>query len=302
MDENNNYNLFGEGNNEKSLEQKNKDLDKKLISLYRLHSSKFHKIKNTKTSDDLLNIHVNIFKKSNQEKISNPRNIDNSMTRFRKKIAFKFRFINSLNNISPKKQIASKFKSQTNKMNKILKFSKSIPDVLLNEFKTIQSDDKINNNNKIKYQYQIQTNNNTNNNIINGYIGNNSSFKANRYSGNIYDYYKSDRPIYVSNNLFKIEKKFNFEENTTNNDININNNKFHNDKLKILNNDEKYNLASIKKNKLLYNRNQDNKYNKEDNKTDNIKNLFYNNKLKKLKISKTKSKSDSIIKLSSLLS
>ena len=81
----NNYNLFGDNNNEKSLEQKNKDLDKKLISLYRFHSSKFHKHKNIQNPDDLLNIHSNIFKKSNQEKLSNPRNNDNSMTKLRKK-------------------------------------------------------------------------------------------------------------------------------------------------------------------------------------------------------------------------
>ena len=56
----NNYNLFGDSNNEKSLEQKNKDLDKKLISLYRLHSSKFHKHKNIQNPDDLLNTGIDI--------------------------------------------------------------------------------------------------------------------------------------------------------------------------------------------------------------------------------------------------
>ena len=277
----NNYNLFGDNNNEKSLEQKNKDLDKKLISLYRLHSSKFHKHKNIQNPDDLLNIHSNIFKKSNQEKLSNPRNNDNSMTKLRKKIAFKFRFLNSsnsVNNISPKKLKIFNFRKRINKMNKILKISKSIRDKMFKDLYTIKSDDMKNNN-------------------IYGY---NYSFKAQRYSGNIYNYYKSDRPININihNNALKIKSNFNFEYNTCLNHNKDVNNK--SDNFKIENNNEKNIMIENKKIKLD-DHSKDNKDNnfKSINNDSTIQNRFYRNQFHKFKISK--SKGDNLIKLSSLL-
>jgi hypothetical protein len=60
---NTNNDFFGKFHNEKSLEKKNKDLDKQLVYLYRLHSSKFHKQKNIKLKDDLINMRLNLLQK-----------------------------------------------------------------------------------------------------------------------------------------------------------------------------------------------------------------------------------------------
>ena len=110
-----NNSIFGEINNEKSLEQKNFDLDKKLVSLYKFHSDKFHKPKFIKLKDDLLNMRLNLLKKSEIEKLNSKNN--NSVSRLRQKIAFKFRFMNKTNNNKNKKLI--NYKKQNERMNKI---------------------------------------------------------------------------------------------------------------------------------------------------------------------------------------
>ena len=266
---NKNNDYFGDFNNEQSLEQKNKDLDRKLISLYRLHSSKFHKQKDIKLKDDLLNMRLNLLKKEDIEKINSKNN--NSVNRLRQKMAFKFRFMNNIDNkISSKKKIKN-YKKQNEKMNKILKISKSIPDVLYKEIKTM----KTNNNKKINNKKSINNVKNIENNSNHGFS---SSFKTHRYLGNIYDYYKSNIPLYIKNNIL-------------NNNNNINN---------------KY-LFNIKE---LSHKNEDKdiyKSNKQDKVYKNIDEVNVNDiyKYKKNKIDRVnlgKQKGDSLIKLSSLLS
>ena len=184
-----NNSIFGEINNEKSLEQKNFDLDKKLVSLYKFHSDKFHKPKFIKLKDDLLNMRLNLLKKSEIEKLNSKNN--NSVSRLRQKIAFKFRFMNKTNNNKNKKLI--NYKKQNERMNKILKISKSIPDILYKEITIVRENEE---NNK--------ENNESNKNTIDQglYI----PLKSKRYSGNIYDYYKSDKPLYYHSNTIKGQK------------------------------------------------------------------------------------------------
>ena len=188
----NNNSIFGEVNNEKSLEQKNIDLDKKLISLYNFHSNKFHKPKFIKLKDDLLNMRLNLLKKSEIERLNSKNN--NSVSRLRQKIAFKFRFMNDANKNKNKKLI--NYKKQNEIMNKILKISKSIPDILYKEITTVR--EKIENN---KNNFE-----NSKNTIDHGlYI----PIKSKRYSGNIYDYYKSDIPLNYNSNTLKGQKSKN---------------------------------------------------------------------------------------------
>ena len=185
----NNNSVFGDVNNEKSLEKKNIDLDKKLISLYNFHSNKFHKPKFIKLKDDLLNMRLNLLKKSEIERLNSKNN--NSVSRLRQKIAFRFRFMNDSNKNKNKKLI--NYKKQNERMNKILKISKSIPDILYKEITTVR--EKIENN---KNNYE-----NSKNTIDNGlYI----PIKSKRYSGNIYDYYKSDIPLNYNSNTLKSQK------------------------------------------------------------------------------------------------
>ena len=268
---NKNNDYFGDFNNEQSLEQKNKDLDRKLISLYRLHSSKFHKQKDIKLKDDLLNMRLNLLKKEDIEKINSKNN--NSVNRLRQKMAFKFRFVNNIDNkISSKKKIKN-YKKQNEKMNKILKISKSIPDVLYKEIKTMKTN---NNNKKINNKKSINNVKNIENNSNHGFS---SSFKTHRYLGNIYDYYKSNIPLYIKNNILN------------NNNNNINN--------KYLFNIEE--LSHKNEDKDIY------KSNKQDKVYKNIDEVNVNDiyKYKKNKIDRVnlgKQKGDSLIKLSSLLS
>ena len=184
----NNNSIFGDVNNEKSLEKKNIDLDKKLISLYNFHSNKFHKPKFIKLKDDLLNMRLNLLKKSEIERLNSK---NNSVSRLRQKIAFRFRFMNDSNKNKNKKLI--NYKKQNERMNKILKISKSIPDILYKEITTVR--EKIENN---KNNFE-----NSKNTIDNGlYI----PIKSKRYSGNIYDYYKSDIPLNYNSNTLKSQK------------------------------------------------------------------------------------------------
>ena len=267
---NKNNEFFGDINNEKSLENKNKDLDNKLLSLYRLHSSKFHKKKDVKLKDDLLNMRLNLLKKSDIEKFNSK---NKSILRIRQKVAFKYRFMNALTNksISPEKKKITNFKKQNEKMNKILKISKSIPDVLYKEIKTMKTDEKNIKSNETNSESMPKNND----------YGFNSSFKTNRYLGNIYDYYKNNIPLYLRNN--------NIFVNNTN--INNNNNIARNNKL-IQNKDkDKYFSNSININKV-------NKSQKDINKKEDTKVKY--NKIKINKVNYGKGERDSFIKLSSL--
>ena len=268
---NKNNAFFGDINNEKSLENKNKDLDNKLLSLYRLHSSKFHKQKDVKLKDDLLNMRLNLLKKSDIEKYNSK---NNSILKLRQKVAFKYRFMNNLTNksISPEKKKMSNFKKQNEKMNKILKISKSIPDVLYKEIKTMKTDEK-NMRNIESNSESVQKSND---------YGFNSSFKTNRYLGNIYDYYKNNIPLYLKNNVFN------------NNNTNISNHIVYNNK-KILPNKEK-DIDKNSSNSL--NKNKVDKSHKDINKNEDIKGKY--NKIKISKINYGQGRRDSLIKLSSL--
>ena len=228
-----NNSIFGEINNEKSLEQKNFDLDKKLVSLYKFHSDKFHKLKFIKLKDDLLNMRLNLLKKSEIEKLNSKNN--NSVSRLRQKIAFKFRFMNKTNNNKNKKLI--NYKKQNERMNKILKISKSIPDILYKEITIVRENEE---NNK--------ENNESNKNTIDQglYI----PLKSKRYSGNIYDYYKSDKPLYYHSNTIKGQKSTKNKEqfnpsNKSKNTISI----INENKIDSSNNKRRKNFNKIKVNK-----------------------------------------------------
>jgi len=208
-------------NNETSLEQKNKDLDRKLVSLYKLHGSKFHKNKDVKLKDDLLHMRINLLKKSEIEKINSKNN--NSTSKLRQNIAFKFRFLNRINNnIKSKKRRISKFKKQDEKMRKILKISKSIPDILFKEIIAM----KINEDNNTK---NIENEKKKNENKLN------NTFKGQRYHGNIYDYYKLRIPL------------------CRNNDNNLNNkNSIESTSKTIISNKQNQNNLSLNKTNKLY--------------------------------------------------
>ena len=167
---NTNNDFFGNFNNEKSLEKKNKDLDKQLVYLYRLHSSKFHKQKNIKLKDDLINMRLNLLQKSEIEKSNSINN--NSKNNMRKKLAFKFRFINKIcnvNNLELKNKKRINYKKKDEKMNKILSISES---------------SKQNNEPAVNY-----------------------SLKSQRCSSNIYNYYKPSKPLFINSNMFNIRNK-----------------------------------------------------------------------------------------------
>jgi hypothetical protein len=191
-----NNSIFGEVNNEKSIEKKNNDLDKKLISLYQFHSNKFHKPKFIKLKDDLLNMRLNLSKKSELENLNSKNSI--SVSKLRQKIAFRFRFMNNIPSKNNNKPINQKkfinYKKQNDRMNRILKMSKSIPDILYKEIGTVRENEENIKNNFIE---------NSLNSIGHGLY---NSFKSKRYTGNIYNYYKSDRPLYFGSNTLIAEK------------------------------------------------------------------------------------------------
>ena len=191
-----NNSIFGDVNNEKSIEKTNNDLDKKLISLYQFHSNKFHKPKFIKLKDDLLNMRLNLSKKSELENLNSKNSI--SVSKLRQKIAFRFRFMNNNSNKNKNRPINQKklinYKKQNERMNKILKISKSIPDILYKEIGTVRENEE-----NIKNNFMENSLNTIEHGLYN-------SFKSKRYSGNIYDYYKSDRPLYFGSNTLIVEK------------------------------------------------------------------------------------------------
>ena len=205
----NRYNMFQNGaknetfsqidDAENVLEQKNKDFNKKLISLYKIHSSKFHLKKDeySERINKILNKEIKSLKKersnifNNKKEQMNNKNENHviNLNKIRKNMAFRYRF---MNNSTKNKKIKKNFETKNIKMNKILQISKSIPDIILHEIKLIQKDMK--KNNSYMNDKKIDDNNyyvNYNINKDYGY-GFTSPFKGNRYIGNIYDYYKSN--------------------------------------------------------------------------------------------------------------
>ena len=258
-----NENGFGNDNNEKTIEKKSNVLDKKLVKLYRLHSSKFHKKRDTKSKEDMLNLLLNINKISEIKKIGSK----NYLSKLRRKMAFKYRFMNKSRNksISLEKEKKMNYKKKDARMIKILKISKSIPDVLYNQIKEMKKDkDNINNNENTK---QINPNEFK------------YSLKLNRYTGNIYDYYKSEIPFYLKSNFFENNLIANVNMNTKN-------------QLNTFKTEDKYISDSKRKIKLY-------KDKKELKKKENS-----NRNYKKIKINKViigNKKTENYIKLNSLL-
>ena len=219
------------------------DFNKGLVSLYRVHSSKFHsrKIEKSKDINDRFNEEMNLLKNKQKslEKLNiwqkthlNKRlNNYNNILEFRKKMAFRFRYMNySPKTIDTKKD----FKLKDDKMNRILKISKSIPNLLIKKENEGNNDDYLFNkenifdkNNRIK-EY--------------GFI---TPFKFNRYIGDLYNYYRSNS--YLNENNLIFNNKFN------NNNINEkienkkDNGKKDNDSLKINYNNKEKN----KRNKII---------------------------------------------------
>ena len=176
---------------------------------------------------------LNLLKKSEIEKLNSKNN--NSVSRLRQKIAFKFRFMNKTNNNKNKKLI--NYKKQNERMNKILKISKSIPDILYKEITIVRENEE-----------NSKENNESNKNTIDQglYI----PLKSKRYSGNIYDYYKSDKLLYYHSNTIKGQKSTKNKEqfnpsNKSKNTISI----INENKIDSSNNKRRKNFNKIKVNK-----------------------------------------------------
>ena len=181
-----------------------------------MHSSKFHsrKIEKEKDISDRFNEEINllvnkreksndkIYFENNKNKFFNKIQNYKSIGQYRKKLAFRFRYMN----YSPKKiNINKNFKIKDDKMNKILKISKSIPNFILKDINTNK-----NQNNKYKrsfdelYNDEYKTNKDNNINLYTsrrelGFI---SPFKFNRYVGHIYNYYRSNHSLNTNNLIF----------------------------------------------------------------------------------------------------
>ena len=222
-----------------TTKNKFKDLNKAFFSIYRLHSSKFHanNNENNKSINDKLNEQLNSLKKENKsiekvniwnERYSNKmHNSYKNVFEYRKKMAFKFRYMN----YSPKKiNLKKNFKIKDDKMNKILKLSKSIPNILLKESKSLKKD-----------EISSSTNNIDNKNEdINYYYNKNkdysfiSPFKLRRYIGSLYNYYRSNITLNENNLIF--DKNINERNKKNKNEVITFN----------LNNEEKNNISTIK--------------------------------------------------------
>ena len=215
------FEIFNNSDENKELQllskNKFKDLNNELMSLYRLHSSKFHsrKIEKEKNISDKFNEEMNssVNEEKNKEKINlwnEPifKRIQNykNILEFRKKVAFRFRYMN----YSPKIiNLQKNFKSRDDKMNKILRISKSIPNFLLkgNKSKNINNIEDINDIKEMNKNYFEENNK-----------GIFTPFKLNRYIGNIYNYYRSDISLNESKLIFRIKKDDfnNYEGNISN--------------------------------------------------------------------------------------
>lgn len=264
---NDDLNKIASDNNELNLEKKNNDFDKNLISLYRLHSSKFHsqKDKNKQNINEIFKMEINSLKNEKNKKYKNfennvytPKNNDvkNNLI-FKKKMAFHYRYIN----YSPKAKISKQnnFKLQNKKYKKILQISKSIPNLLLLEYKSQKNNiNNINlsfdNNNKKFEDDNFYKYRNSNLKEYNFSSLLNSPFKGNRYVGNIYDYYKCNNLLNKENLIYgeskndnnnNIYEQINSIDHEDENNLSQNNNKKTNKK--IINRNGKTNKLSIKK-------------------------------------------------------
>ena len=148
----------------------------------------------------------------NEPAINKIQNNYKNVSDFRKKMAFRFRYMN----YSPRKLNLKKiFKVKDEKMNKILKISKSIPNFLLshsnssknkNNFgiKNLENNEGLN----LKKEYK--------DNIGKKEYGFNSPFKLKRYIGNLYDYYRSNHSLNENYLIFKNSNTNNINENIDN--------------------------------------------------------------------------------------
>ena len=245
------FEIFENNNNYEDLSKKNKfrDLNEAFLSVYRLHSSKFHsrKEENSKSLNQKIKEEIDMLikEKNNRTKmmIMNNSNINKSIknksiykniNELKKKVAFRYRYIDN----SPKKiNLRKNFKLKDEKMNKILNISKSIPTILLKENNSVINENK----NKVNDNKEE----NNKNNYRNKQYGFTSPFKLNRYIGNMYDYYKSKSSNSINDNNILIlnEEKNNNNSNHINldekmNNININYNEGNNIFSSIINNND----------------------------------------------------------------
>ena len=181
-----------------------KDFNKELVSLYRLHSSKFHsrKIEKSKDISDRFNDEMNLLKNKQKSyenlniwkepSLNKKKNNYNNIFEFRKKMAFRFRYMNYTPKII---DIKKDFKLKDDKMNRILKISKSIPNLLL-------KDSKKNENEGYNDDYLFNKDNMFDRNNRFKEYGFISPFKFNRYIGDLYNYYRSNSYLNENNLIF----------------------------------------------------------------------------------------------------
>ena len=131
-------------NMDKILENLNKResnniYSKKIKQMIRLHSSKYQLEKSEKkTLNDEFDIVLKKLKYGNYYL-----NEDDTEIKYRQRLAFKYRFLQKEKNITP-----ISIKKMNNKMNKLLSISKSIPNYLLQNAKSLENNNKEENNKK----------------------------------------------------------------------------------------------------------------------------------------------------------
>ena len=182
----NNDFIFNDKINEEKDEllKKSKEFYKKLISLFGLqnHSKNGEHIKNTLNLKSIKEENIRLI--NNKGLLEKKKNNLQNLGLLRKKMAYHYRFIN---NSTKNKETKKNFKMKNKTMNKILLISRSIPDILFQEIKSMKNSKK--NYNKYKI-YEDDNLFQKNNEFINYRFF--SPFKGNRYVGKIYDYYKSN--------------------------------------------------------------------------------------------------------------
>ena len=229
-----------------------RDFNKELVSIYRLHSSKFHsrKVEKNRDMNDKFNEEMNLLVKAEKEDrklniwnepiINKIQNNYKNVFEFRKKMAFRFRYMNySPRNISNKQN----FKLKDEKMNKILKISKSIPNYLLRNPNSVQNINTFGNTIvendvgiNLKREYKED-----NKKREYGFI---SPFKLNRYIGNLYDYYRSNYSMNENKLIFNNNNVIIDKNDAMSDEIRSHRNKNENNSIK-------RNIENIKKNKII---------------------------------------------------
>ncbi len=135
---------------------------------------------------------------------------------FKTKMAFYYRYID--NGFKNKMKMKMKHFKTPDPKKKKMQMSKSIPNILLYEIKKMQKikkkkDNSDENNNNTHNKSEEENYLNRNMNTVKGY-GFSSSFKGNRYIGNLYYYYKSNSCLDESRLIFP------YKPNNNNNKIN----------------------------------------------------------------------------------